>query len=591
MKKVNFKQVLVFVIPLFIALALGSHLLSSLGSSKITEVTYNEFIQKIEDKQIKEIQVDLRNGDKLTAKDNNGKTYVTDNPKYADFKLDMLKYGVEFKEITNSSLSNVSTIISMLSPFILIGVFLYIFKEQTKTGKTNNPIIEKPNVTFNDVAGLKQVKRDMNQLVDFLKNPNKFTEKGATLPKGVILYGDPGTGKTLLARAVAGEAGVPFFSMSGSDFIEMFAGLGAKRVRELFEQARKNSPCIIFIDEIDAVGGKRTGNYGNGEQRQTINALLAEMDGFNGSEGVLVICATNRIDDLDGALIRPGRFDKHIRVPLPETPEERMEIIDLYKANKQFAEDVDFNILAKETIGFSPADIQALINEATLISIQDDKELIDRQCIDKAIYKKLLQGHAREDSNRDKKEMELVAWHEAGHAVIGKIFDMDISKVTITPSTSGAGGVNIIIPKKMGLYSIEEMEANIKMSYGGRVAEYLLLGDKRKVTTGASSDIQHATQTIHQMISYYGMTEKYGMVNLAQLNVDNKVILDEVVAMANRLEKETEQLLIANKHILEKVVEVLLEKETISGTELDAIFNSFEEKTDNNLELSLEKEA
>lgn len=589
MKKINFKQVLAFVIPLFIALALGFNLVDTFKGKKIEEVSYNEFIQKIEDKQITEIDVDLKSGDKLTAKDSNGNIYITDNPKYTDFKLDMLTYDVKVNEVTNNSLSNVSLFVSTLSPFILIGVFIYIFKAQTKTGKTNNPIIENPDVTFDKVAGLVQVKKDMSQVVDFLKNPKKYTDRGATLPKGIILYGDPGTGKTLLAKAVAGEAGVPFFSMSGSDFIEMFAGLGAKRVRELFEQARKNSPCIIFIDEIDAVGGKRTGNYGNGEQRQTINALLAEMDGFNGSEGVLVICATNRIDDLDSALIRPGRFDKHIRVPLPETPEERKAVIDIYSANKEFAEDVDFDLLAKETIGYSPADIQALINEATLISIQDEKELIDRESIDKAIYKKLLKGHAREDANRDKKEMELVAWHEAGHAVIGKIFDMDISKVTITPSTSGAGGVNIIIPKKMGLYSIEEMEANIKMSYGGRVAEYLLLGDRRKVTTGASSDIQHATQNIHQMISYYGMTEKYGMVNLEQLDVDNKVILEEVVSMAKRLEKETEELLVANKHILEKVVEVLLEKETISGTELDEIFASFNEQ-ENTLELALDKE-
>lgn len=577
MKKINFKQILVFVIPIIIALILGSQLINSLSNKKVTEVTYNEFIQKIENKEIKEILVDLKNGDKLIAKDNDGKNYTTDNPKYADFKLDMLKYDVDVIELNNNRLSKLATVVSMFSPFILIGVFLYIYKAQTKGTKSSNPIVEKPDVTFKDVAGLKQVKKDMELLVEFLKNPDKFTQKGAKLPKGVILYGEPGTGKTLLAKAVAGEAGVPFFSMSGSDFIEMFAGLGAKRVRDLFEQARKSSPCIIFIDEIDAVGGKRTGNYGNCEQRQTINALLAEMDGFNGSEGILVICATNRIEDLDTALIRPGRFDKHIRVPLPDTPEERMEIIELYKANKSFAEDVNFNVLAKETIGFSPADIQSLINEATLISIQDEKEMIDRECIDKAIYKKLLQGHAKEDNNRDKKEMELVAWHEAGHAVIGKIFDMDISKVTITPSTSGAGGVNIIIPKKMGLYSIEEMEDYIKMCYGGRVAEFLLLGDKKKVTTGASGDIQSATNKIYEMISYYGMTEKYGMINLAQLKVDNKVILEEVVAMANRLEKETEELLIANKHILEEVVTVLLEKETISGEELDNIFKKFKE--------------
>lgn len=577
MKKVNFKQLLVIVIPVLISIFLGIHLMDSISDTKVTEVTYNEFIKKVENKEITEIQVDLKNGEKVSAKDNNGKLYTTDNPKYENFKLDMLKYDVDVVEVNNNTLNKTATVVSMFSPFLMIGLLLLLFKSQTKSSATTKLLAEKPSVTFENIAGLKQVKKDMSQIVDFLKNPNKFTEKGAKLPKGVILYGDPGTGKTLLAKAVAGEAGVPFFSMSGSDFIEMFAGLGAKRVRDLFEQARKSSPCIIFIDEIDAIGGKRTGNIG-GEQRQTINALLTEMDGFNGAEGVLVLCATNRIEDLDNALIRPGRFDKHIRVPLPETPEERMEVINIYKENKSFTEDVDFDVLAKETIGFSPADIEALINEATLISIQDEKVAIDRESIDKAIYKTLLKGHAKEDSKRDKKEMELVAWHEAGHAVIGKIFDMDISKVTITPSTSGAGGVNIIIPKKMGLYSIEEMEANIKMSYGGRVAEYLLLGDRRKVTTGASSDIQQATKTIYEMISYYGMTDKYGMLNLAQLEVDNKVILEEAIDIANRLEKETEDLLVANKHILEKVVETLLEKETISGTELDEIFKSFNQE-------------
>lgn len=575
MKKLRNRKILSFVIIIITGFFLGLEF-SNYKKSTTTEITYNEFIKKVEKKEISQIELDLKQGNKIIAIDNNKKKYLTDNPKYENFKLDMLKENIEVKEfVTNNTLSILYTIISMMTPFLIVGAMIYVLKAQTKSNVTNNPIVEKPEKTFKDIAGLTQVKNDMELLVEFLKNPNKFTQKGAKLPKGVILYGEPGTGKTLLAKAVAGEANVPFFSVSGSNFIEMFVGVGAKRVRELFEQARKNSPCIIFIDEIDAVGGKRSGDVGNSEQRQTINSLLAEMDGFNNSDGVLVICATNRIEDLDSALIRPGRFDKHIKVSLPETPKERMEIIDIYSKNKSFDEDVDFYALAKETIGFSPADIEALINEATLISIQDDKPKIDRESIDKAIYKKLLKGHAKDTNDRDENEMKLVAWHEAGHAVVGKLFDMDISKVTITPSTSGAGGVNIIIPKKMGLYSIEEMEANIKMSYGGRVAEYLLLKDKRKVTTGASNDIKQATNSIYQMISYYGMTDKFGMLNLEELEVDNKVILDEAISIASKLEIETIGLLTENKEMLEAVVEALLENETISGRELDDIYNRF----------------
>ena len=355
----------------------------------------------------------------------------------------------------------------------------------------------------------------------------------------------------------------------------MFAGVGAKKVRSLFEEARKNSPCIIFIDEIDSIGRKRVSDTGNNEQRQTINALLAEMDGFNNSEGILVICATNRLSDLDNALIRPGRFDKHIRIPLPETKEERLQIINLYTKDKNFSDDVDFKQLAKETIGFSPAEIKSLINEATLISIQDNKDLIDRESIDKAVYKILLKGHMKDSDDRNQDEQTIIAWHEAGHAVVGKLCDMDISKVTIVPSTSGAGGVNFITPKKLGLFSSKEIEDNIKLNYAGRVAELLLLSDPNKVTTGATNDIQKATDEIYNMVTTYGMSEKYGLLNLNQLNIDNKEVLNEVISISKRLEQETLSLLTKHKDLLESVANLLLEKETISGEDLDLVFEKF----------------
>lgn len=566
-------------------------LMNGKGPYGIQEVTYNEFKNMAKENKVEEVIIDFSKSE-FDFKDIEGKTYTTSNPNYDEFKLDLLEMDVK---VTEEKPVNTSSLFSLLINFVFIGIMIYFISSMMKQqgGKMNNRLIKpekdekqeeivndegkkkvnKRRTSFKDVAGLKQVKEDMMLLVDFLKNPKIYTDAGAKLPKGVIFYGPPGTGKTLLAKALAGEAGVPFFNMSGSDFIEMFVGMGAKRVRELFAEARKNAPCIIFIDELDAIGNSRSNlSSGNTEHRQTINALLAEMDGFNGAEGILVIGATNRIEDLDNALIRPGRFDKHISVPLPETPEERLEVINIYTKNKKFAEDVDFDLLAKETIGFSPADIEAILNESVLISVQNKKRFVDRACIDDAIFKKLLKGHAKAESKRNEDEIKLVAWHEAGHAVIGKLCNMDVSKVTIIPSTSGAGGVNIIIPKKMGLYSIDELKDNIRMAYGGRCAEYLLFKDWNKTTTGASADIKQATSTIYQMISLYGMSDNYGMLNLNELQIDNKVILDEAIKISKQLMNDSLTMLEKHKDMHKEIVDVLLEKETISGEELDIIY-------------------
>ena len=558
-------------LPLVMLLAM-----SALVPAEENEVTYNKFWQMVEEEKVSKVYITVGGAATFTFEDLDGKQYITDYPRYSDFKKELLEADISVEEISSGWLSNILPLVWDIG--ILLAMFWLITRVTKGTLNSNKtePITpDKGSKTFQDVAGLKQVKQDMVLLVDFLKNPAKYHAAGAKMPKGVIFYGPPGTGKTLLARAIAGEANVPFYSASGSDFVEMFVGLGAKRVRELFANARKTAPCIIFIDELDAIGGKRGDINGNSEQRQTINALLAEMDGFSGSENILVIAATNRIEDLDGALLRPGRFDKHIAVPLPETSDERLEVMKLYTKDKKFAEDVSFEALSKETIGFSPADIQALLNEAALISVQKEKKFIDRECIDEAVFRKLLKGHAKEDSKRNSDEIKLVAWHEAGHAVLGKIAGMDVSKVTIIPSTSGAGGVNIIVPKKMGLYTIEELKAQIRMSYAGRCAEYLLFGDKEHVTTGASSDIKHATELIYAMIAHYGMTEEYGMLNLADLHVDNSKILAQAVAMAQQLEKETLDILRANRDMHQEIVDVLIERETISGDELTEIYNKY----------------
>lgn len=547
----------------------------SLPSEEPKEIAYNEFWEMVNTGDVKTVHIYLSVGDSFQFEDQDGNLYITDSPRYDTFKKELLEAGVEVEEHSGGILVELLPMLWNVGTVVLMLVILLRFTKGAMGNKAEPIVPDSTTKTFNDVAGLKQVKQDMELLVDFLKNPSKYHEAGAKMPKGVIFYGPPGTGKTLLARAIAGEAGVPFYSASGSDFVEMFVGLGAKRVRDLFASARKNAPCIIFIDELDAIGGRRDGISNNSEQRQTINALLAEMDGFSGTENILVIAATNRIEDLDAALLRPGRFDKHIAVPLPETPEERLEVMKLYNKDKKFAEDVNFDDLARETLGFSPADIQALLNEAALISVQKHKPVIDRECLDDAVFRKLLKGHAKDDSKRDSDEIKLVAWHEAGHAVLGKLAGMDVSKVTIIPSTSGAGGVNIIIPKKMGLYTIEELKAQIRMAYAGRCAEYMLFGDKERVTTGASSDIKQATELIYAMIAQYGMSEEYGMLNLTDLRVDNSKILDKAVALAKTLEEETLALLEEHRDMHQEIVNVLLERETISSEELTAIYNKY----------------
>lgn len=574
----NYKKIIVWAVLLILPIVL-IYAASAMQVKSAEKVEYTAFWDMVRDGTVSVVYINLTDGDTFIFEDTSHHQYITDAPRYDDFKKELLEAGVTVNEQSSGAWS---TIVSILWDIAFIVCIFWLMTRVTKGMMSNKAAPIAPDTvhkTFQDVAGLRQVKQDMVLLVDFLKNPDKYHAAGAKMPKGVILYGPPGTGKTLLARAIAGEANVPFYSVSGSDFVEMFVGLGAKRVRELFANARQTSPCIIFIDEMDAIGGARDMASHNSEQRQTINALLAEMDGFSGSENILVIAATNRIEDLDAALIRPGRFDKHIAVPLPETVDERLEIIQLYTKDKKFAEDVNLEVLAKETIGFSPADIQALLNEAALISVQKKKTCIDRECLDDAVFRKILKGHAKDDAKRDSDDIRLVAWHEAGHAVLGKLAGMDISKVTIIPSTSGAGGVNIVIPKKIGLYTIEELKAHVRMAYAGRCAEYLLFEDEERVTTGASSDIKQATELIYSMIAQYGMTEEYGMLNLTDLGVDNSKILNKAVRLAKELEIETLNILRAHRDMHQEIVDILMQRETISGDELTEIYKKYTTKT------------
>lgn len=540
----------------------------------VKENDYKTFQKQVKEKEVVTAQIDkVKNVVLYETKDN--KKFTTAYPDYPEFKKELLENGVD---VTNEASSKMNSLISVMQ-VLFFGILFYYIYTQTRGmrgGKNLIKVIDKTNVTFADVAGYKEVKEEVQTAVDILKNGKKYSDKGASMPKGMILYGEPGTGKTLIAQAIAGEAGVPFFSTTGADFIEKFVGVGAQRVRTLFEEAKKKAPCIIFIDEIDAIGGQRS-EQSNSEQVQTINALLTHLDGFSTDSGIFVIATTNRLETLDPALIRTGRFDLHVKVPLPYTAEERVEIMNVHAKGKEFAEDVNFLNLAKQWIGFSGADIKGVFNQSAIIAVTEGKDVIDLACLDEATNKKILKGHFKKGVQKDRNsdELKLVAYHEAGHAVVGKLLEtgMDVSKVTILASTTGAGGVTFFSPTKMGLLTISEMESRVKVSYAGRIAELLLFGDEKLVTTGASGDIEQATANIKEMVSVYGMNKNIGMLNLDILGVDKAELFKHSVELSKRLYDETETFMRKNWHLVEKVALALLEKETISEGELDVLMS------------------
>ena len=429
---------------------------------------------------------------------------------------------------------------------------------------------EKPTVTFDDVSGCDELKAAVQNDIDCLKNPALLKDMGARMPKGMVLYGPPGTGKTLIAKAIAGTAGVPFISASGSDFVEMYVGVGAQRIRSLYKEARAKAPCIVFIDEIDAIGGKR-GMAQNSERDQTINALLTELDGFGGSEGILTICATNRLDMLDSALIRPGRFDKQLAVPLPDRA-GRFAILTKHARNKRLAEDVDLTRLAEKTVDFSGAELEALLNESALIAISRKSKFITNDDIEEAFFRMLMKGNKRKGI-RNEEENRLVAYHEAGHALATKLLTEDeIASVTIVGSTSGAGGVTIRTPKETVVQSKKYLRNLIKVMYAGRAAEYILLQDDDEITTGASADIEQATNLIKNYIGTYGMGEN-GMLALRAFENTDKEILKEAATMANTLYQETIDLLHKNSDKLDAIANELIVNESIEGDMIDAIIS------------------
>ena len=580
-------------------------LLSSILENNSAKMTYSELITSIENREVENIEISS-NGNLANVKLKNAKldtevsipsldsfmTYTEEYLKTGDFTLEEKKESIWI------------TIFSLMTPFGLLAIFLIFWfmmmssgaqggNKTMSFGKSKARLVnagEKNRVTFDDVAGVDEEKEELQEIVEFLKNPKKFTDMGARIPKGVLLVGQPGTGKTLLAKAVAGEAGVPFFIISGSDFVEMFVGVGASRVRDLFEQAKKSAPCIIFIDEIDAVGRQRGAGLGGGhdEREQTLNQLLVEMDGFSDNEGVIILAATNRPDVLDKALLRAGRFDRQIVVSNPDV-KAREQILEVHARKKKIADDVDLKVIAKNTSGFAGADLENVLNEAALLAARRNYKEIGMKEIEDAMVK-VTMGPEKKTRVRSEKENRLVAYHEAGHAVVSRYLETQdpVHHISIVPRGM-AGGYTMYRPTEdKSFMSKTEMEENIVSLLGGRVAEAIILND---ISTGASNDIERASQIARNMVTKYGMSERVGAITFGGgqgevfLGRDFAQTKDYSEETAGIIDEEVKRIVdiaysrardILTEHVdkLHAVAGILLEKEKIEGDEFERIFQN-----------------
>lgn len=557
-----------------------------------SEITYSSFIQKVESKEVKSVIIDR---DQITGKLVDGKDFKTVAPADPTLVGNLRSAGVDITAEKADQSTWWGTLLSSILPIILIlGIWFFIMQQSQgggnrvmNFGKSRAKMMgeEKTKVTFQDVAGADEAKQELEEVVDFLKSPKKFSELGAKIPKGILLVGPPGTGKTLLARAVAGEAGVPFFSISGSDFVEMFVGVGASRVRDLFEQAKKNAPCIVFIDEIDAVGRHRGAGHGGGhdEREQTLNQLLVEMDGFGTNEGIIILAATNRPDILDPALLRPGRFDRHVTVDRPDI-KGREEILRVHIKGKPISSLVDLKVIAQQTPGFTGADLSNLVNEAALLAARENKKIIEMPELQEAI-ERVIAGPERKSRVMTADSKKLTAFHEAGHAIVGYYSSHadPVHKITIIPR-GRAGGYTLMLPKEDRNYITKnQLLDQIKTFMGGRVAEALVLKD---VSTGASNDLERATEIARQMVCDYGMSDVLGPVSLGgrqeqvflgkgfgrdrdyseevagKIDHEVKKILDEAY-------QATEKILSEHMEQLKLVAEQLLEHETVGAVDFE----------------------
>ncbi|WML33083.1 AAA family ATPase [Clostridium sp. OS1-26] len=542
------------------------------------DMRFNDFKGMVESGKVQKVyynEVDSV----LEAEDKSGKTFTFENPKNSQFR----QYLLEHKVIIKESSSVYSTILnfilfSIIISFVIRLIARYRKKEAFPAGigganSENFSESKDVNVRFTDVAGNSEAKDNMQDIIEFLKDPDRFKKFGVKIPKGIILYGPPGTGKTLLAKALAGEAGASFIATSGSNFVEKYVGVGASRIRKLFTEARKKTPAIIFIDEIDAVGGKR-GSEGTStsEDAKTLNQLLVEMDGFKDDENIIVVAATNRLDMLDDALIRAGRFDRHVMVGLPDL-NARHEILKVHSKNKPLSKEVDLLQIAKQTVYMSGADLSGVMNEAAIYAIKENSAEITLRHIDRAINKIVAGDEKKDRSNISDLEKKITAYHEAGHAIIAKLLNKEsVPKVSIIPTTKGAAGYTLINPGEKMFQTKEEILNKISGLLGGRAAEEIIFG-KQNITGGASNDLQRATKMALTLITKYGMSEKLGLVSFddREISLQNELLLSETKQILDKIYKRTLDYILVNKDKLEAVAQRLLSYEIIDENDLDML--------------------
>lgn len=550
------------------------------------EVTYTEFLEMVKNKQVDTVYYStsdevmtftLFNDEtkEMSKKERESYKYKLEDyrktlyPAYDEFRKDMLNADVNLKVSKDKSFISILTgIISLGLPILWIYLIFKLMTSQTK-GIDKKTLLQTSNVRFSDVIGQDEILDDIKFITELIKNPSMGCEIGAKVPKGVLLTGEPGTGKTLIAKAIAGEAGVPFLYMNASQFKELFVGMGAKRVRELFKAARENAPCIIFIDEIDAVGGKRDTRGSTSEDDQTINALLTEMDGFSEREGIFVIAATNRPDKLDKALIRSGRFDRQIAVNPPKSWTVRRDLFEHYLNNLKLADDVDLENLSKQVVGFTGADIATVCNEAGIIALMNKKSCVDNACIEEAIDKKIFKGN-RSKSEKYLKDKTITAYHEAGHAVMTYLCEQPIARASIISNTNGVGGFVMQTESDSAFTTDKELRNQVMIAYAGRASEEIKFSE---VTTGAVSDLNQATNIIIAYIEKYGFDKDFGLLDMQVLQEQSLVERDSTVTrlsnMSKKIYAECIDLLRKNYNKVELLAQKLLEVETLSGSEIE----------------------
>ena len=597
----NKQTLLMILVCVLVGLMFLGLMNNVLGNSSTREIGYSDFLEMVEEDQVEEVVLQS-NILTITPKSEREGIQVIEYQTVLVGDEESLKellddHGIKYsKEPPDTTSTLVYSLVSLVLPIaLLVGGMVWLMRSMNKGGgmmggvgksKAKTYVQKETGVLFKDVAGQDEAKESLQEVVDFLHNPGKYTQIGAKLPKGALLVGPPGTGKTLLAKAVAGEAHVPFFSLSGSEFVEMFVGVGASRVRDLFEEAKKNAPCIIFIDEIDAIGKTRDSHYGgNDEREQTLNQLLAEMDGFDTSKGLLILAATNRPEVLDPALLRPGRFDRRIIVERPDL-KGRVEILKVHAKNVLLDESVDLEAIALATSGAVGSDLANMINEAAILAVKNGRNAVSQKDLLEAV-EVVLVGKEKKDRILSQEERRIVSYHEVGHALISALQkdSEPVQKITIVPRTMGALGYVMQVPEEEKyLNTKSELDAMIVECLGGRAAEEIVFGN---VTTGASNDIEKATKIVRAMITQYGMSEKFGLMGLAtQENqyLDGRVVLNcgdatateidhEVMRVLKEAYETAKRMLAANRDTMDKIAAHLIEKETTTGKEFMEIFH------------------